>query len=113
MWAAESPAPPLTGCSDTGGRGAEVADTGRITAPGGRNIYTANDDQVSINVYMFTCLQFTSIPRFHLELVVSRLLSTSRVPADVSLSPLLYFLSESWSQLRSTHISHKTVPPFI
>ena len=90
-----------------------MADTGRITAPGGRNIYTANDDQVSINVYMFTFLQFTSIPRFHLELVVSRLLSTSKVQADVSLSPLLYFLSESWSQLRSTHISHKTVPPFI
>ena len=93
-----------------------MADTGSITAPGGRNIYTANDDQVSIVNWENKCLHFYSslrFSRFHLELVVSRLLSTSRVPADVSLSPLLYFLSESCSQLRSTHISHKTVPPFI
>ena len=69
VWAAESPAPPLTGCSDTGGRGAEVADTGRITAPGGRNIYTANDDQVSIVNWENKCLHFYSslrFSRFHL-----------------------------------------------
>ena len=66
--AAESPAPPLTGCSDTGGRGAEVADKGRVTAPGGRNIYTANDDQVSIVnwenfLHFYSSLRFS---RFHL-----------------------------------------------